>query len=305
VGAAQGRSMETLRGQFSEMVLLPAVASALPWSLNYALQRQVSRLSFIYGKATDQAEKSAKASGLFETGQVWRRQYRLNRIVDGTDPWISLTRSDRWLARHVVANGAWPSEGPFVATSMHWGTGLWAMRHIQHQRGPNSLVMRPESEWGDTVSWPMRRYYRWVERIVARSGGAPPIFTGPGIRGRIEGALAEGRIVMAMLDVPRSLSRERQAYDFLGEPAYFASGVINIAVNQGIPVVPFSIGLDYETGKRQLHIEKPITGKSTHDTMSDISKFFDLMVRNQPTAWHLWHLHQAFLSSEPPEQPTS
>lgn len=295
--------METLRGQVSELIVTPALASVLPWSLNYALQKQFSRFPHIYGEETTRAESSARASGLCETGRVWRRQYRLNRIVDGADPWVSRFRSDRWLERHVVVEGAWPEDGAFVATSMHWGTGLWAMRHIRRQRGPVSLVMRPESEWGDSCSWFMRHYYRRVEGLIARAGGAPPIYTGSGTRARLEEALKGGRIVMAMLDVPRSLARESSAYEFLGQRAYFASGVVNIAVNLGVPVVPFSIGLDYGSGQRRLRIQPPIVGKDTDQTMIEISTYFDRMVRDQSPAWHLWHLHEEFLPSGPAAEP--
>jgi len=289
--------METLRSQFAELVFLPALATLLPWSINYRLQRQLSRMSFIYGRETAEAECSAQSKGFVDSSAVWRRHYRLTRMIDSSDPWVALCRGDHWLHRHIQVEGSWPKSGPFVATSMHWGTGLWAMRHIRSLCGPNSLVMRPEAEWGDTVSKPMCVYFRWIERIVERSGGAQPIFTGPGFKKRIEQALEDGQIVMAMLDVPQSLSRERHAHNFLGDPAFFASGIIDIAVSQNVPVVPFSIGVDYPSGRRRLHIQPPIWGKNTLETMRDIVSYYDQMVRGQPTAWHLWHCHEAFLAS--------
>lgn len=292
--------METLRSQFAELVFLPVLAALLPWSINYRLQRQLSRVPFIYGRETAQAEYSAQSKGFVGSSPVWRRQYRLTRMIDNSDPWVALCRGDHWLHRHIQVEGSWPTSGPFVATSMHWGTGLWAMRHIRHTCGPNSLVMRPEAEWGESVSRPMRVYFRLIERIIERSGGAQPIFTGPGFKRRIEKALEDGQIVMAMLDVPQSLSRERHAHQFLGDPAFFASGIIDIAVTQNIPVVPFSIGVDYPSGKRRLHIQQPILGKDTRETMSEIVSYYDRMVRGQPTAWHLWHCHKAFLASTAP-----
>jgi len=290
--------METLRGQLSELVLLPALAFLLPWSLNYRLQKQLSRLQLFYGGETDLAAVAARSRLSMDSPEVWRRQYRLTRMVDGADPWISLARNDSWLSKNVDVDGCWPAEGPFLATSMHWGTGLWAMRHIRHSRGPVALLMRPESEWAATVSAPMRVYYRMIERIVARSGGAEPIFSGSGTRERVQAVLSKGGAVMAMLDVTQSLSREQHAYEFLGRQTHFASGIINIAVQMGVPIVPFCMSLDYASGARVLHIRPPIRERQTHGAMEVIAKHFDYMVRSQPTAWHLWPYYESFLASE-------
>jgi hypothetical protein len=290
--------MNRLRGQIAELILLPAAACLLPWSWLYRIVRVLSRLPWLYREATDQAEAAAERTGLFEPDRIWRRHYRINRLVDGIDLWLSPARGDRWMDRNLDVKGAWPVGGPFVATSLHWGTGVWALRHVRRHAGPIAMILRPEAEWHGAFSWPMRRYLRSCERWIASAGGAPIMFTGPGLTARLSDAFTAGTNLLALVDVPKGANQDGFPVEFLGRPTYFASGVINIAVEQGIPIVPYSIGLDFATGRRRLEILPPVAANDTREVMAQLAAYFDRVVRRQSASWHFWPFHRAFLSPD-------
>ncbi len=290
--------MNRLRGQLAELVVLPFLARLLPWAPLYRVVRYLSRVPWLYRDATDKAEAAARDTGLFEPDRIWRRHYRINRLVDGMDMELSASRGDRWMERNLDVSGAWPDRGLFLATSFHWGTGIWALRHVRRHAGPISLVLRPESEWGGNSSGPMRRYLRSCERKLEDAGGAPILFTGPGLTGRLHEAFEAGRNVLALVDVPKGANKDGFAVDFLGQPTYFASGVVNLAVQRGVPVVPYSIGLDFASGRRRLEILPAVQAGDTREVMQQLAAYFDRVVRRQSASWHFWPFHRAFLSPD-------
>lgn len=290
--------MAKLRGQITELILVPAIASLLPWSWTYRLLRQLSRVSWLYRDETELAEAAADANGIFQTGRVWRRHYRLNKLIDGVDPWLIRFRSERWMQRHLEVEGSWPTDGPFVAISIHWGAGMWGVRHIQHSTQPVSVILRPVTEWGVVFSTPKRIYVEFCEREIVRAGGAPITVSGPGLTARMTEQIELGKNLLALLDVPKGTNKGGFPVDFLGQPTYFATGIVNIAVQNNWPIVPYSIGVDFATGKRQLEIRPPVRVTDLRDSVTQLAAYFDEVVRREPSLWQFWHLHRAFLSPD-------
>ena len=244
---------------------------------------------------TERALSAAAQTGLFKTDQVWRRHYRLNKLIDAVDPWLSRARSERWLSRYVDVVGEWPKT-PFAAVSLHWGTGLWALHHMRLFAADVSMVLRPFAEWGGAFSAPMRVYLQRYEQEISRAGGAPITATGSGLTQRVQNNFDQGRNLLVLLDVPKGNNRDPIPVDFLGQPTYFASGVLNMVLAQKKPLVPYAIGLDFATGRRQLQIGEPIRDVDTMAAMQQLSLFFDPVVREQPASWHFWPLYSQFLS---------
>lgn len=290
--------MAKLRGHITELVLLPAVATLLPWSWTYRLLRQLSRFSFLYRDETRQAEAAALASGISQTGRVWRRHFRLNKLIDGVDPWLIRFRSERWMRKHLEVEGSWPTDGPFVAISIHWGAGMWGLRHIQYSTQPISMILRPATEWGVVFSTPKRIYVKFYQREIERAGGTPITVTGSGLTARMTEQIEQGNNLLALLDVPKGTNKGGFPVDFLGQPTYFATGIVNIAVQNNWPLVAYSIGVDFATGKRQLEIRPPLQTTDLHDSVTQLSTYFDEVVRREPALWQFWNLHRAFLSPD-------
>lgn len=290
--------MAGLRGQLTELIVIPAVAVLLPWSWTYRLLRQLSRASWLYREETELAEAAANANGIFETGSVWRRHFRINKLIDGVDPWLIRFRSKRWMEKHLDVNGAWPTDGPFIALSIHWGAGMWGIRHIKNNSQPVSVIARPFSEWGVDCSKPYRVYIKCYEREIERAGGTDITVTGPGLTGRMAEQIEMGHGLLALMDVPKGANEGGFPVDFLGQPTYFATGIVNIAVKNNWPIVPYAIGVDFKTGKRKLEIKPPINATDTREAMTQLAAYFDGVVRREPTLWLFWHLHGAFLSPD-------
>jgi len=289
--------MAKLRGQISELLGVPMLACALPWPWFYVAARQLSRINRLYRTETDQALAAAAATGLFETDHIWRRHYRLNKLIDAVDPWLSRSRGEAWVTKYVDVEGRWP-EAPFAAVSLHWGTGLWALHHMRMHAAEVSMVLRPFAEWGGAFSAPMRMYLQRYEQEIARAGGAPITPTGSGLTQRVEDVFEQGRNLLVLLDVPKGNNREPIPIDFLGQPTYFASGMINMVLGLDRPLVPYAIGVDFASGKRKLRIGSPVSGMQTAAAMDQMAKFFDPIVREQPASWHFWPLYSKFLSPD-------
>jgi lauroyl/myristoyl acyltransferase len=144
----------------------------------------------------------------------------------------------------------------------------------------------------------MRAYLRSIEDKIAQAGGAPIVHTGKGVTSRLRAAFDEGKNLLVLVDVPKGGNRGGFAVDFLGRPTYFASGLLNIAIQMQRPIVPYSIGLDFNTGQRQLEILPPLDASDVQQAMAELARYFDTLVRAQPPGWHFWHLHPNLLSRD-------
>lgn len=175
---------------------------------------------------------------------------------------------------------------------------MWALRHIHRNAGPVSMILRPKEEWGSAFSMPMRFYLDSYEREIGRAGGAPVTVTGPGFTSRISDMFDKGNNLLVLLDVPLGANKDGFPVSFLGQPTFFATGVVNMAVQKGWPIVPYSIGLDFATGRRKMEIKPAIQADDVRDAMTQLAAYFDGVVRQQPSGWHFWPLHNAFLSPD-------
>jgi len=291
--------MIRLRGQITGLIVLPALAVIMPWRLFFRLARVVSRFSWLFKVETQQAVAGAQQTGLFVADKVWCRHYRMYKIIDAVDPWLSRFRSDTWMVRHIDVFGEWPENTPFIANSMHFGAGFWALRHIRVNACPISLIMRPFDEWQKAFSWPMQVYLKAYEKAVLRAQGAAVTYTGKGFTERFKASLAAGNNQLSMIDVPKGKNINAFHVEFLGRPTYFVNGVVALAKQLDRPVVPYVMIVDFKTGRRQLHIGIPIAQESSlKESIQELAAFFDPFIRHDSAAWQLWGQYSAFLNSE-------
>ena len=97
-----GRLKAELR-DFLEVVALPALAMVLPWSLCYRVLRRLARWSWLYRAETDRAFAQAKALGWVHGDEsTWRQLKRLTSLVDHADHYLTRTRSDTWMQKHLT-----------------------------------------------------------------------------------------------------------------------------------------------------------------------------------------------------------
>ena len=272
----------------------PALAAALPWPAGFALLARVAGSDQVRFETEDAAYAQAQrfgGTGLPEAGgangAAWRRAWRLVRLVDHADLFLTLSRSDRWLDRNVSVHGAWPASGPFLAVTCHWGAGLWALRHLGRSGIRSRFLARrlTEAEFGGDPG--RRRYMHMRIRATERATRAPVIYTA-GATAEIAAALDEGIRIVALCDVPLPAGRSKIEVPFRGGRLTMPRGLIALACARNVPVVLFSAGIDRTTGQRRLDIAPAEIFRDPAVMAGALAQWLDtLLVRDAP-AWHMW-----------------
>jgi hypothetical protein len=269
-----------------ELYLEPASAALLPWPWAFRWLRLLARHARPYAEQTEAAEQCARSHGEAGTGPEWRWRHRLVRLVDHADLYLSLTRRDTWLDRNIEVSGAWPSRGPFLAVTFHWGTGFWSLRHLRRSGFRPAMLSTPVTLTPAALDL-RARYARLRNREVARASGEPVIYLG-GAKSRIRAHLAQGGVLVGLLDVPASQTPQVLPVRMLGRDSAFPRGIFDLAQESQLPIVPFLFGLDPVSGRRQLQIHGPLSGSGPQAWAEAAADAFTRALENDSPAWHRW-----------------
>jgi hypothetical protein len=273
--------MRTLR----ETVLLPALAAALPWAWGFGLLRKFAASDDLYPELTETACNGAMMVSPISDIREWKQRYRLIRLVDHCDMFLVRTRTWRWFRKHVNVDGAWPKSGPFIAMTFHWGAGLWSLADM-HSAGLSARFLSARLDksqfHGD---WVAHTYARCRNQTVESAGGAPVIYIG-GATQAIRLALAEGHVVVALYDVPASQTHATLLTKVCDRLVELPAGLANLAVASGVPIVPFAMGLDYQSGRRRLKIEDSFLPASAQGFADRLAASLTRLIRQDTSAWH-------------------
>jgi hypothetical protein len=281
VVAAKSSRMRTLR----EKVLLPALAAALPWAWGFGLLRKFAASDDLYPELTETACNGAMMVSPISDIREWKQRYRLIRLVDHCDMFLVRTRSRRWFKKHVDVDGAWPPSGPFIAMTFHWGAGLWALDDLRSLGCPVRFLSARVDRMHFGGDWVAYGYARCRNRTVESAGGAPVIYTG-GATQAISRALAEGVVVAALYDIPATKAHATLLTKVCDRLVELPAGLANLAVASGVPIVPFAMGLDHQSGRRKLNIEKSFHPASAQDFADRLAESLTRLIRQDTSAWH-------------------
>ena len=274
----------------------PALAASLPWTEGFALLARVAASDAVRFDTESAAYAAARrfagtrlpeARGTDVDEIGWRRAWRLVQLVDHADLFLTRTRSDRWLERHVDVRGAWPAAGPFLAVTCHWGAGLWALRHLGRAGHRARFLARrpsPAEFGGDGVR---RRYMRMRIGATERATRAPVIYTG-GATAKIGDALDARTSIVALCDVPLPAGRSKIEAPFRGGRLTMPRGLIALACARRIPVVTFSAALDRTTGRRQLDIAPAAVYQDPAAMAAALARSLETLLDRDSAAWHMW-----------------
>lgn len=281
-----------------ELVLLPGLAALLPWTVCFALFRRLAHWKWLYRSSVDEAVIQARMRGWLGTDeQGWAWERRLVTLVDHADHYLGLWRSDEWMCKHLKTNGKWPSLGSKVLlTTFHWGAGYWGLRSAaSHGLRPHALVASLESPayMGRSV---MTWYGRSRNANVARTLGAPTIDIARRLKDIVQ-ALRQNRALLGLTDIPSDDAKASIDVNVLGMKASVPRGLLRLVLDQKVPVVLYTTGLNTEDGSRVLDI-KPI-GPCT--TVDDLAKCLfgelDQLIRSDVAAWHFWAIADRFFQA--------
>lgn len=279
-----------------ELVLVPGLAAVLPWGFCYRVFRFLSRFDFLYRESCNQTYPFARRHGWFQDLALWQRHRRLVMMVDHADFYLALTRSLRWTRRHVETSGDWPAPGKAsLLCSFHWGCGMWAL-WLAGAAGlrPHALVapLRPDIFPGRMLRY---RYYRARNRVVARALRNDPLDTAASLRPMLKALRAEGQ-VLALLDVPPNQVAASVEIDFLGLRARMPSGVLRVAVEQGIPITLFINGFRLGDGHRFLRLIDIGVPADLDSLTRQVFACLEGLIREEPALWHYWEVADQFFT---------
>jgi len=282
-----------------ELFLIPGIALALPWPLCFRLFRWLASTPWLYRNETEAAVQRAGKFMPIADPDAWASAYRLVRLVDHADLYLSRLRGDRWPRRYLHLQGPdWPTGGPVLAITFHWGAGLWGLRHLRARKQRVSGLARRFEE-NDFSDAPLQKLYARLRTAeTVKACGAPLIYADGRSILKIRQALASTTSVVALFDVVAPDRRHALEVSFLGRTALFPRGVLFAALTAKAPVVAFRVALDRNNGHRTLIVSRPLVVKSEQELLDKLIAQLEEAIRDDPAAWHHWPGVDAFFKHD-------
>lgn len=270
------------------LYLLPGLMIFLPWSLAFILLKKIARIDIIYRTTVEKAWQVASVHFPNLQEHDWKIKFRLLKLVDQTDSYLTLFRGQRWCQRYVIEYGKWPEHAaPSVFLTYHWGAGNWIWPILRAKGIPAYFLARkPEiSDLGFSflAAW----YGHFRAWSLIRIGSLGPLFTG-GSAPSILRALHNGQSVMGMLDIPGSTSRRTKVLPLLDGKVRLPVGLANLARQANVSVTLFSFGLDFNTGRRTLYLEPLPEDFTAESILEAYVKHLNHKLILQSEAWQIW-----------------
>jgi lauroyl/myristoyl acyltransferase len=215
-------------------------------------------------------------------------------LIDHADYYLSLSRSDRWMARHLLVRGAWPDPSqPAILCTFHWGAGMWGLRHAAAHAMRAHAIAAPQL----ATAFPGRKvkflYARARVRAVGTALRTEPIEPSRSPR-RILRALHHGEQVLAAIDVPADQVTASESIDFLGLRARVPRGLLRVACDAGMPVTVYLLGIRLSDGKRTLQIHNLGLRRELESLISEVFSYLEAAITEEPAAWHFWSVAPRF-----------
>ena len=278
-----------------ELVLVPGLAALLPWPVCFRLFRWGCRFDVLYRNECRDALAHAQAHGCVPGDAArWLQTSRLVTLIDNADFYLSRTRSERWMARHLQVTGEWPAPGQAsLLCTFHWGAGLWALRHIGSQGLTAHAIVAQHARAnfiGRTVRY---LYYGARNRENERALGTPGIEVSASPRPIMQ-ALRANQQVIAAVDVPADQVAASEPVSILGHPARVPRGLFRIAAESQVPMFVFLTGIRISDGKRTLQIHRLSANDDMQHLLREAFALLEEAIIANPAAWHFWKIAPRF-----------
>ena len=291
--------LRQLPGDAWMLSIAPGWPARLPWPLAYACYRRLARQRVLFRDAANAAMIATEYLPIDDV-DAFLRDVRTLWLLDIADLKLSRRRPLDWWPDHVTTEGAWPRSGAFVVVTFHYGTGLWLCRALRRS-GHRSVFLSARFEREAFAARPLLHRYgasRLAE--VARICGEPIAYR-PGARRTLLDALARGVSVIGLIDIPPRLApRGQRPVHLLGHRASLPDGLLTLAHEAQVPIVPCWVELDFASGHRRVMIGEARSPDPFDATLADLAAVLDGLVRAQPAGWMFWQEWRDWLHDATP-----
>jgi phosphatidylinositol dimannoside acyltransferase len=290
--------MFDLRGWLADtwtLSIAPGWPSYLPWPLAYACYRALARQRSLYADFASGATCAPEYIPIADF-DAFLHDVRTMHLLDVADLALSRRKPVEWWPDQIDVVGEWPRSGAFVAVTFHYGTGLWICHALRHA-GHRSMFLSGRFERDAFEARPLLHRYG-TERLaeVERITGSPIAYR-PGARETLLEALAQGVSVIGLIDVPPRLApRGQRPVELLGRPASLPDGLLQLAADADVPIVPCWVELDFASGRRRVGIGEARAAAPYDATLVEIAATLDRLIRKSPAEWMFWREWSGWLS---------
>jgi lauroyl/myristoyl acyltransferase len=270
--------------------------SLLPPPLPYLLARSLSHFEYRYHYTKRESVKKWMVQCIKEANfsekdlDLATRQYFEVVYCDEIDIFVYLLGSSKSFLRKLKIEGEEHLEGlkerGGILLSAHFGGGFWILPFLKH-RGIHTHFFSNDIKKED---YPFKKASYLYDKLwlyaIEKASGTRVLYKGGG-RGSLIRALKERKWVIVLFDVPPFLVKENMEVSFLGRKARFPKGIMSIAKEMNVPILPFFSFL--EKGKyRRVCFEKPIYVKKEEDCVEQCVRLIESRIIEKPNHWHLW-----------------
>lgn len=284
-----------------ELFLLPALAAIIPWPLCFRIFKYLAGFDCLYRSDVQGALRQAEPTLGIKDVYTWASAYRLTKLVDHADLYLSLFRSDRWLDKYVTVTGpGWPDDGaPFMAITFHWGAGMWSLRHLKRHlnrsKKPISGLMKG-FERSEFFSRFIRYcYVKLRSYAISMAGVKNLIFLDPSSYFKLKRAVKSSPCLLALFDVPTIRQHNIINAQLFGHNMRLPRGLAYLAANEGIKIVAYSVSIDRENGLRRINISEPMISNKEEELSDYLVKEFKKAVYSDTPSWHCWEYVNLFV----------
>ncbi len=202
----------------------------------------------------------------------------------------------RLAATRVEGGEHLPGTGPALVTSFHFSGGFRIFDVLRARgRSPLFLHAPPRSTATSYERALLATRHRYFERDLSPAYVAP----GPGARDAIDRRLADGGVVVALLDVSPELLglRDHAACRLLDRDLRLPIGLLRLAARSSAPVIPYDGRLDGD--QRILRFQHPIRGSDPEELLGLVLRACETVIRERPWSWQAWLDADALFGAAP------
>lgn len=269
-------------------LLLPFAFGLSPMPLRRALVRWIRRSPQVFQLETAALRAALPAYLPDADVDEAAADLRFTRVADYADVWVSLTRSDAWMRRHLQLTAPAALSTPALFVTFHYGGGWWLTRALRSRGQPISIVMQRGGRATGWVARVVSAFGLWRMRQIERVCRSPLIYTDHGGAARqVLKTWKRGASVLALLDLPPPLVDRTAAVQFFGQTAWFPPTLPELAARQQRPVYLFIGQWNRITLQPELRITA-LDGTDATATLQAAVRVLEQTVRGRPGGWHAW-----------------